>query len=829
MSQKRSAQAIFNKVAIYFSEEEWQLLEEWQKELYRNVMKEIHGALISMGHTVLSRGILFRIKNKDILHLRDHHHAGEEKQLLGFARASVTFHDVAIYFSEDEWQLLEEWQKELYRNVMKEIHGALISLGHTSTSPGVSFRIKEEEEPYFRDHDNASRDLNKRSSAGYPNISPDILLRIKHEAEPCRRDQRIAEGRERISSSSIGNSFPSTDQTKNIKEEIELYPLDHQDMERRGSVSNATAGHPVITSVVSLNIKQEEEPRLLDPLHQDSERCHENIASNFLIRIKEEEEPFFIGHPESVKRRNINNSTITSLRGTPFRTSNGNTMVIHHKKSRHSSSPLRHHSRHRGHLSSAELRPLAPAPSRESTSLDSRSRSFFSDQEVTSPLGLRSRTSASQDSQETGPPSGQVKRSRRFRKPNFTMTELEILVQEVLCQHEHLYGSQSRQTTPDRRKQLWLHIQQAVNKEGVALREIEDVKHKWRDLRMQTSKKMAEARKNVSSSGEMSPVEQHLTPLEQKIATVIPQISVQGVRQGGASRPGSSCIALGLSTLCPPGTETEASAQEEVTIGTSQEREPASLQATLQAVRCFVPDASSDSGSEHSEEDVRPQSPTMASPAATNDLSEPEMDIDIITPPQEASHPPSPLSSTIFASGHRRKHPDTEDDEHEEAEPSPSWSGESQNGQPEPCQRTQAKSRLKRPRTSSWRLNIRDMCALEHHREARYTAQLRQQRESQARTERLLQCMSTAQDRQRRENQALIQQQHTLLQQQQALLQQQQALLQQQQQDHITLMQLLTGQHISHMRHQNRLYRQMVLAVRAISQDRATDGKVSKS
>ncbi|XP_078504813.1 uncharacterized protein LOC144763251 isoform X2 [Lissotriton helveticus] len=36
--------------------------------------------------------------------------------------------NVAAYFSEAEWKLLHEWQRELYKNVMKEIHQALISL-----------------------------------------------------------------------------------------------------------------------------------------------------------------------------------------------------------------------------------------------------------------------------------------------------------------------------------------------------------------------------------------------------------------------------------------------------------------------------------------------------------------------------------------------------------------------------------------------------------------------------------------------------------------------------------------------------------------------------
>ncbi|XP_069087558.1 uncharacterized protein [Pleurodeles waltl] len=41
----------------------------------------------------------------------------------------VTFCDVVARFSEDEWKLLHLWQKDLYRNVMKEIHKVLITLG----------------------------------------------------------------------------------------------------------------------------------------------------------------------------------------------------------------------------------------------------------------------------------------------------------------------------------------------------------------------------------------------------------------------------------------------------------------------------------------------------------------------------------------------------------------------------------------------------------------------------------------------------------------------------------------------------------------------------
>ncbi|XP_078535249.1 uncharacterized protein LOC144822051 isoform X2 [Lissotriton helveticus] len=54
--------------------------------------------------------------------------------------------DVSAYFSGEEWKLLHDWQKDLYKNVMKEIHQALVSLGPLIATTVFSLRANEKED-----------------------------------------------------------------------------------------------------------------------------------------------------------------------------------------------------------------------------------------------------------------------------------------------------------------------------------------------------------------------------------------------------------------------------------------------------------------------------------------------------------------------------------------------------------------------------------------------------------------------------------------------------------------------------------------------------------
>ncbi|XP_030047652.1 uncharacterized protein LOC115461718 [Microcaecilia unicolor] len=78
--------------------------------------------------------------------------------MLGQVQMPVMFEDIAISFSQEEWGYLDEGQKQLYREVMKENYQTLISLGFERINPDLLLRIKEENEPYVPD----SKDLGER-------------------------------------------------------------------------------------------------------------------------------------------------------------------------------------------------------------------------------------------------------------------------------------------------------------------------------------------------------------------------------------------------------------------------------------------------------------------------------------------------------------------------------------------------------------------------------------------------------------------------------------------------------------------------------------------
>ncbi|KAI5166359.1 Zinc Finger Protein 26 [Manis pentadactyla] len=71
----------------------------------------------------------------------------------GFRTAScwglLSFRDISMEFTWEEWQLLDSTQKYLYRDVILENYSHLVSVGYHGTKPDLIFKLEQGEEPWI--------------------------------------------------------------------------------------------------------------------------------------------------------------------------------------------------------------------------------------------------------------------------------------------------------------------------------------------------------------------------------------------------------------------------------------------------------------------------------------------------------------------------------------------------------------------------------------------------------------------------------------------------------------------------------------------------------
>ncbi|KAM5164880.1 uncharacterized protein ACMZJ9_007302 isoform 2-T2 [Mantella aurantiaca] len=392
--------------------------------------------------------------------------SGESNMDAHMYQVSVTFHDVAAYFSAEEWNALEDWQKDFYKKVMMEIHSALQGMGFEILNPDVLFRVKKVKDLYI---DISDADKAVTNSAASPRQS---MTGVKQEPRPNLDSCRRRGGK----MARLPACTP--DLLLRINQDD---PSCYRDLSPQ-SPAHSAADTTVVTSVFSKPKDTVEARKEIRPVERPEVRLNQSHRQIPSQPIKQEKLDYT---KVSVGEHN-RNSTVVTARG---------------QLTSHTMKPEDNY---------AKVPPLRSHGS-ESTGAIARGQVTFKPikQEEVDYIKV---SVGSQRPDDTTPSI-----APRLRIVKFTEKELDVLVDLVLENYPKLFGKESDITPSVAKNAMWQAIANEVSTVGVASRTSDKVKKRWKNAKRKMNEKLSEAAAHVAETGRRPPPHLRLAPYEQRL------------------------------------------------------------------------------------------------------------------------------------------------------------------------------------------------------------------------------------------------------------------------------------------------------------------------